>query len=63
VATLKRRLAPGTEECGELKSFFATLKKAGYSGRVSVEAGLKDPATELPRALAVMSDLSKAQNK
>jgi sugar phosphate isomerase/epimerase len=60
VATLKHRLAPGTEECSELKSFFATLKKAGYKGRVSIEAGLKDPATELPRAFALMTTLSKA---
>jgi sugar phosphate isomerase/epimerase len=58
VATLKGRLAPGTEKCSELKPFFATLKKAGYNGRVSIEAGLKDPATELPRALALMTALS-----
>ena len=60
VATLHGRLAPGTEECGELQSFFAALKKAGYNGRVSVEAKLKDPVAELPRALALMTALSQA---
>jgi len=38
----------------EFKAFFGGLKRGGYDGRVSVEAGFSNFAVDAPRALAVM---------
>lgn len=38
----------------EFKAFFDGLKRGGYDGRVSVEAGFKNFAVDAPQALAVM---------
>lgn len=35
-------------------SFFSALRQARYSGRVSIEGSITDPAEELPRALEIM---------
>lgn len=37
--------------------FFNALIRAGYKGRVSIEANISDPQTELPEALEVMKAL------
>lgn len=52
IATPARR-APGAEEC-DFGPFFDALKRSGYDGRVSIEAGLSDPARDLPRALETL---------
>ena len=49
----KSRKVPGAEEC-DFAPFFDALKRGGYDGRVSTEAGMADPPTELPRALEVL---------
>lgn len=38
----------------EFREFFSALKRGGYPGRVSIEAGFKNFASEAPVALAVM---------
>jgi D-psicose/D-tagatose/L-ribulose 3-epimerase len=38
----------------EFRAFFGGLKRGGYPGRVSIEAGFKDFVSEAPLALAVM---------
>ena len=38
----------------EFRAFFGGLKRGGYDGRVSVEAGFSNFAVDAPRALAVM---------
>lgn len=51
IATVPNRLAPGAEPC-DFGEFFAALARAGYRGRVSIEAKLSDPQKELPAALS-----------
>lgn len=53
VATVPGRRAPGAEPC-DLTRFFRGLTDAHYNGRISIEAGITDPLTELPVALAAM---------
>ncbi len=56
VATVEGRHAPAPgDTCAP---FFATLRKAGYDGRVSIEGNIPNPAEELPRALEIMRALS-----
>jgi len=57
VATAEHRLPPGEEEC-DFGDFFRALKEAGYSGRMSIEGRIEDPAGELPRAQAYLAELS-----
>ncbi len=57
VATIPTRRAPGAEPC-DLAPFFSALARAGYGGGVSIEGNLPDPATDLPRALALMRALT-----
>ena len=47
------RVYPGELE-DEFKAFFGGLKRGGYDGRVSVEAGFTTFALDAPRALSVM---------
>lgn len=58
VATVPKRLAPGAESC-DLGPLFAALVEGGYDGRVSIEAKIEDPETDLPRALDVMRGLAR----
>jgi len=58
VGTIPNRFAPGLEEC-DLQPFFNALAKAGYTGRVSVEARIPDPPNDLPKALSVMKELER----
>ena len=45
IATYENRLAPGQEPC-DFQPFFAALKEAGYSGRLSIEGRWEiDPAS------------------
>ncbi len=53
IATVPNRLAPAGEPC-DLREFFASLARAGYAGRVSIEARLSEPQREIPAALAEM---------
>ncbi len=57
IATGVNRLTPGAEPC-DLGPFFAALAEGGYEGRVSIEARIDDPATELPAALSLMRRLA-----
>jgi len=57
IATIPNRLAPSAEAC-DVSEFFASLAKARYNGRVSIEANITNPETELPAALAMMQSLS-----
>jgi D-psicose/D-tagatose/L-ribulose 3-epimerase len=47
------RAYPG-EMDDEFLAFFGGLKRAGYDGRVSIEAGFTNFAVDAPRALAIM---------
>ena len=57
IASVPNRLAPGAEPC-DFAPFFNALAKAGYDGRVSIEAKIADPEADLPVALAEMSRLA-----
>jgi sugar phosphate isomerase/epimerase len=56
IATAPGRRAPGAEPC-DFAPFFAALARAGYDGRMSIEANLEDPAVTLPRAAEVLKRL------
>ncbi len=56
IATATTRRAPGIEDC-DFTAFFRALKASGYDGRVSIEAGWKDMATEAPVASATLRRL------
>lgn len=56
LATKENRLPPGAEEC-DFNPFFDALAGAGYDGRVSIEATMKNPEEELPEAISVMKNL------
>lgn len=53
LATLPNRKAPGAEPY-DFEPFFNALRTIGYTGGVSIEGQIPDPAADLPRALAVM---------
>ena len=56
VATVEGRRPPHPgDDCAP---FFAALKQAGYTGRVSIEGNIQTPETELPLALATMRALA-----
>ncbi|TVR52456.1 MAG: sugar phosphate isomerase/epimerase [Spirochaetaceae bacterium] len=59
IATVPNRLSPGGEQC-DFTGFFAALAKAGYTGRLSIEARIADVETELPVALAEMKRLAES---
>jgi D-psicose/D-tagatose/L-ribulose 3-epimerase len=56
VATNANRRYPGNEPCEGLPAFLAAVHRSGYTGRMSVEASLQDPAQDLPRALKTLRD-------
>ena len=56
IATVPERLAPGAESC-DWTRFFRALADAHYNGRISIEAKITDPLTELPVALATLRRL------
>lgn len=57
VATAEGRRTPRPgDDCAP---FFAALKQAGYTGRVSFEGSIEDPDKELPQALALMRALTQ----
>ncbi|TFG73278.1 MAG: sugar phosphate isomerase/epimerase [Anaerolineales bacterium] len=45
IATIKSRRPPGLEPC-DFTAFFTALRQAQYTGRISVEAGWEDGASE-----------------
>lgn len=53
IATTANRLAPGMETC-DFHPFFDALRRAGYTGRMSIEGGLGDPAATLPVATRML---------
>ncbi len=53
IAEPEKRLAPTTMK-DDFRPYFSALKRVGYRGRLSIEAGWGDLATELPLALAVL---------
>ena len=57
IASVPNRLSPGAESC-DFGQFFDALARAGYDGRVSIEAKIGDPEADLPIALAEMSRLA-----
>lgn len=57
IATVPNRQAPGAEPC-DFSQFFSALGKANYTGRISIEGKIVDPATDLPAALTIMRELS-----
>ena len=58
VATIPGRLAPGMETC-DLAPFFTALQRAGYAGRVSIEAKLPNQAKDLRQSLELMKNWLK----
>lgn len=57
IATEQNRRAPGAEPC-DFARVFEALAKAQYTGRVSIEARIVTPDTELPAALTMMRSLA-----
>ena len=53
IATTAHRLAPGMEAC-DFRSFFDALRRANYTGRMSIEGGLGNPAATLPVAARML---------
>lgn len=53
IAEPEKRAAPITMK-DDFRPYFSALKKAGYRGRLCIEAGWGDLATELPLALEVL---------
>ncbi len=53
IAEPEKRKAPITMK-DDFRPYFSALKSAGYRGRLSIEAGWGDLATELPAALRVL---------
>ena len=58
IATEENRLPPGAEPC-DLAPFFDALVQAGYDGRISIEARMSSPDSDLPRALSHMKTLEQ----
>lgn len=58
IGTVPNRVSPGAEPC-DLYPFFEALVRAGYNGRISIEAGIPDPAVNLPQAFALMNQLEQ----
>lgn len=58
ISTMPNRVPPGAEPC-DLYPFFDALVRVGYNGRISIEAGIPDPAVNLPQALALMKQLEQ----
>ena len=56
IATVANRLAPGAEPC-DFVPFFNALTRAGYNGRVSIEATIQSPEKDLPEAITLMRGL------
>lgn len=54
------RRAPIAADHEYLRGFFAVLKAAGYTGRVSIECGWQDLAAEVPVAVAVVREAWEA---
>ena len=48
------RIWPNAEDGENYREVFEALEKAGYEGRVSIEAGCKDMAIDGPKAFAVL---------
>ncbi len=57
VATVPSRLPPGAEPC-DFGPFFMALAQVEYRGRVSIEAGIPDPARDLQRSLSLMKSFT-----
>lgn len=58
ISTIPCRKAPGVEPC-DFYPFFDALVRAGYNGRISIEAGIPDPAVNLPQAFTLMKQLEQ----
>jgi D-psicose/D-tagatose/L-ribulose 3-epimerase len=58
IARSEKRVYP-TEADEQLRAFFASLRKAGYDGRVSIEGRSEDVAHDGPAALAVIRELGR----
>lgn len=56
VACTSDRHAPRKEDRDVLARFFTALKGGGYDKRISIEAGMKDFASDAPIALGVMRE-------
>ena len=54
VATRTSRRAPGAEPCEAVPRFLRTVRRIGYTGRLSFEGRLGNPAAELPAAAALL---------
>ena len=48
------RIWPNAEDGENYREVFEALEKAGYEGRVSIEAGCKDMAADAPKAYQVL---------
>jgi sugar phosphate isomerase/epimerase len=53
IADPEKRLAPTTMKT-DFRPYFSALKKVNYRGRLSIEAGWGDLATELPLAMQIL---------
>lgn len=62
IATELNRLAPGSEPC-DFAPFFDALIKAGYNGRISIEATIQDPGKDMAVALTLMKRLEEAARR
>ncbi len=56
IGTAPGRLAPGSESCPALPTLLGALRGGGYGGRISIEATIRRPEIELPRALKLLQE-------
>jgi sugar phosphate isomerase/epimerase len=59
IAEKEKRTAPGTAG-DDFTPYFKVLRKAGYTGRMSLECGWKDQTAQLPVAVKTLRDQWKA---
>lgn len=57
IATQANRRTPGAEPCEALPRFLKTVRSIGYTGRLSIEGRIDNPAAELPVALKLMKSI------
>jgi sugar phosphate isomerase/epimerase len=62
IANSHGRVYPMDRTEDDYAAFFGMLRRIGYDGRVSIEAGTQDMAADAPRALAMMKTVAQGED-